>query len=79
MTIKINKIKNTTEFTQDIEHLVQKYKLDYMDAVLLYADQNGLEIETVASTIRISTKIKSKIQIQAEELNFLPKTSRLPI
>jgi len=50
-----------------------------MDAVLLYADQNGLEIETVASIIRNSTKIKSKIQVQAEELNFLPKTSRLPI
>ena len=79
MTIKINKIKNTTEFTQDIEHLVQKYKLDYMDAVLFYAEQNNLEIETVASIIRNSTKIKSKIQIQAEELNFLPKTSRLPI
>lgn len=79
MTIKINKIKNTTEFTQDIEHLVQKYKLDYMDAVLFYAEQNNLEIETVASIIRNSTKIKSKIQIQAEELNFLPKTSRLPL
>jgi len=79
MTLKINTLKNSTDFTQEIEHLVQKYKLDYMDAVLVYADQNGLEIETVASIIRNSTKIKSKIQVQAEELNFLPKTSRLPI
>jgi hypothetical protein len=73
------KVKNVSDFTQEIEHLVQKYKLDYMDAVLFYAEQHGLEIETVASIIRNSTKIKSKIQIQAEELNFLPKTSRLPL
>jgi len=77
--IKINTLQSTTEFIRIIERLVKDDGLDYIDAVIFYCEQNNVEIETAASIIRNSTYIKSNIQIEAENLNFLPKRARLPI
>jgi hypothetical protein len=38
-----------------------------------------MEIETVANIIKMSTVVKANIQLEAEALNFIPKTAHLPI
>jgi|TARA_R100000479_G_C6247550_1_gene151134 hypothetical protein len=48
-----------------------------MDAILHYCDQNGMEPETAAQLV--NTKLKAQIREEAEVLNFLPKTAKLPI
>ena len=48
-----------------------------MDAVLHYCDQNGMEPETAAGLV--NTKLKAQIREEAEELNFFPKTAKLPL
>ena len=50
-----------------------------MEAIMLYCEQTGLEIELAAKLI--SGALKSKIQNEAEELNFLPRsnTNKLPV
>jgi hypothetical protein len=73
-----NKI-STDDFVRDIENIVSNGNVDYMDAVITYCEKNNLEIETAASMIKSNSKMKSKLQAQAELLNFLPKTARLPI
>ena len=50
-----------------------------MDAILHYCERNDIEIEAVAQYIRKNLVLKAKIQEEAEELNFLQKTARLPI
>jgi hypothetical protein len=52
--------------------------MPYMDAILMHCENTGLEVETAAKLV--STALKAKIQIEAEELNFLPKsnTTKLP-
>lgn len=77
--IRLNNLQSSTEFIKTIEHLVKNDGLDYIDAVVFYCESNNIEIETAASIIRNSTYIKSNIQIEAENLNFLPKRARLPI
>lgn len=77
--LKIKSIAQTANFIQEIEKLVIDSKLDYIDAVLYYCEKHGIEIETAASIIKSSAKVKAKIQLEAEEVNCLPKTSRLPI
>lgn len=67
------------EFYEAIENLVWKYDIEYMDAVVMYCEKNNIEIESVATLIRGNENFKSKIQIEAEKLNFLPKTARLDI
>ena len=67
------------KFSLEIENLAAEKKTSYMDAIILYCEQTGFEVEVAAKLI--SSSLKSKIKMEAEELNFLPKsnTSRLPI
>lgn len=68
-----------TTFSFKIEEIVEEKDVSYMDAILLYCEQTGFEIEVAAKLI--SSSLKSKIKIEAENLHFLPKsnTSKLPI
>ena len=69
--------QTTSEFYITIQALVQKTKLSYMDAILHYCDMNGMEPETAAQLV--NTKMKAQIREEAENLNFLPKTAKLPL
>ena len=69
--------QTSNEFYQKINQLVDDTKLSYMDAILHYCDQNGMEPETAAQLV--NTKLKAQIREEAEVLNFLPKTAKLPI
>ena len=53
--------------------------MPYMDAIIQYCSDTGLEIEIAAKLI--SGALKSKIKVEAEDLNFLPKsnTTKLPL
>ena len=65
------------QYNIEIEELVEKTSISYLDAMLYHAEENGLESETVARLINVKTK--TKLREEAEKLNFMPKTSKLPI
>tara|TARA_Y100000004_G_scaffold80940_1_gene90953 strand:+ start:141 stop:326 length:186 start_codon:yes stop_codon:yes gene_type:complete len=60
-----------------IEEMVQEKKLTYMDACLHYCEENNIEPESLGRLVNKS--LKQKIQVEAEGLHFLPKTSTLPV
>ena len=64
-------------YNSEIEESVERTSMSYLDAMLYHADENGLESETVAGLINVKTK--TKLREEAEILNFMPKTSKLPI
>lgn len=66
-------------FSIMIEKIAKEKHVSYMDAVILYCEETGFEVEVAAKLI--SNALKSKIKMEAEELNFLPKsnTTKLPI
>jgi len=64
-------------YNSEIEEIVERTRMSYLDAMLYHADENGLESETVAGLINVKTK--TKLREEAEQLNFMPKTSKLPI
>jgi len=68
-----------TEFSLKIEELVWEKDVSYMDAIILYCEQTGFEIELAAKLI--SGVLKSKIKMEAEALHFIPKsnTAKLPL
>lgn len=68
-----------TDFSMRIEEIVWMKDISYMDAVILYCEETGFELELAAKLI--SGALKSKIKIEAEELHYLPKsnTAKLPI
>ena len=70
----------TSRFAQEIETLVQVNKnMNYIDAIIHFCDQNSIDLESVPKLI--PKPLKEKIKYQAQELNFLKRTSRakLPI
>jgi len=70
-------ILTRSTFSVIIEKLVCEKKISYMDAIVHYCENNELEVESAAKLI--NTIIKSKIECEAQELNFLPKTAKLPL
>mgnify|MGYP002507737339 CR=1 FL=1 len=73
-----NYIMNSKEFSLEIEKIVQEKKgISYMDAILRYCEENELDPGTVAPMI--TKTLKDKITIEAQNLNYLPKTGQLPV
>ena len=69
--------QTSAEFYTKIVKLVEETKLSYMDAVMHYCDLNNMEPETAAQLV--NTKLKAQIKEEAEELNYLPKSAKLPL
>ena len=70
-------MNNSIKFMAKIEELVQRTKMTYIDAVVHYCEENKLEPETAGSMV--GGKLKQNIQEEAEGLNLIQKTSKLPI
>lgn len=64
-------------FSTIIEELAIKLRCTRMDAILEHCKATGLEIE-VASGL-ITPALKSVIREEAQELNMLKQTSKLPV
>ena len=75
--MEILNLYSSEQYNSEIEEIVERTRMRYLDAMLYHADENGLESETVAGLINIKTK--NKLREEAETLNFMPKTSKLPI
>lgn len=63
-------------FSKMIETEVRANKLSYMDAVVHLCEQNNIEIEDVKKFLSVS--VKERIEVEAQNLNFLPKGNTLP-
>jgi len=74
MGIKMN---NSMIFMENIENLVQKTNMTYIDAVMHYCEENKLEPETAGKMI--GGKLKQNIQDEAEDLHLIERTSKLPL
>jgi hypothetical protein len=68
------KFVSKEKFASDIEALVLKTNMNYIDAIVLYCEDNGIEIESVRKLI--SKPLKDKIKFDATELNYLKRTTK---
>lgn len=77
--IVFDKALTQEKLIREIEHIVIDCGTDYIDAIVHYCQKNDIEVETVASIVKSSGKLKSRLQAEGEQLNFLPRSARLPI
>jgi hypothetical protein len=70
---------NSISFAANIESLVTAANLSYIDAILHFCDKNSLEVEGIVKYLGNTTVLYSKLELEAEQLNFLPKQTRLPV
>lgn len=66
-------------FVDEIESLRRKKQIEYIDAIVMWCENNKLEVEIAATWIKKDPVMKAKLQYEAENLNFLKKGARLPI
>lgn len=69
--------KNANEFSLHIEKMTIEYRINHMDAVLKYCEDNMLEPEDIAA--KINKSLKDKIEANMRELNYLPRQAKLEI
>jgi len=65
------------KFGKHVETAVVELRMSYMDAVIHCCEQFGIEIEDARKYV--STVIKSKLEAEAMQLNFLERSGTLPI
>lgn len=75
MTAHLNK---ASDFHDGVEKMV-KGGATYLDAIIEWCTKRGLEMESVAPLIEKNPKLMSFLRAEAEQLNFLAKSARLPI
>ena len=71
--------EDINRFSMAIEEMVYMKDIPYIDAVVMYCEETGFEVETAAKLV--SGVLRSKIKLEAEELHYLKKsnTSQLPL
>lgn len=77
--LPFNPVKSLRDFQDEIDKLVKQRGMEYIEAVIYFCEETGLEIESAASLIKSSAKMKAVIQNEAEHLNYLPKSAKLPL
>jgi hypothetical protein len=65
------------ELCSKIEKYVQKWNTRYIDAVIAITEAEDIPVESISKIL--SKPIIEKIQQEGQDLNFLPKTPKLPI
>jgi hypothetical protein len=64
------------KFAKAIEQLVATTDYNHMEAIVEYCKQTGMEIELAATLV--NNNLKAKLESDAQDLNLLPKSARLP-
>ena len=70
------KVKN---FSSEIYKMIKEKDMDYIDAVVHWCELNRVDVELAASLVKTDPNLLYEIQLDAESLNFLKKTARLPL
>ena len=69
-----SKFLTPQKFAIEIEKIVAEEEFNYIDAICHYCEINGLEVDSI--TKLVSKPLKEKLKWDAQELNFMKKTSR---
>ena len=70
-----DKFMTSATFSQEVEKIaVTNEDMNYIDSVLHLCEKNEIEVESVSKFI--SKPLKEKLKYEAQQLNFMKKTSR---
>ena len=76
MSLDFN-LANTLATT--IQEFAEKNDVPLIDAIVHFSERSGIDIDLLGELFKKNETIKAKIELEAEELHFLKKKSRLPL
>lgn len=71
-----------TTIEQTLSKVLEEYTqggIGYIEALTEFSKRYGIEIEVLGDIVRRSNVLTSRVRLDAEKLNLIEKTSRLPI
>ena len=79
MTTKVDDIMKEkflcqARFAEEVEKIVKDNNFNYIDAIITFCEENKIEVDAVSKLI--SKPLKEKLKYDAQQLNFMKKTSR---
>ena len=66
-----------TKFSKMIESTVREFRMSHMDAIIHLCEKHNIEVEDCRKYV--SNVIKEKLEVEAMNLNFFPKSNELPV
>jgi Holliday junction resolvasome RuvABC ATP-dependent DNA helicase subunit len=70
-----DRFMTSAKFSQEVERIaLNNPDMNYIDSVIHYCETNEIEIDSIAKLI--SKPLKEKLRHEAQQLNFMKKTSR---
>ena len=72
-----NTVHTPKTFSLEIEKIAFDKRCTHLEAVSIYCEKIGIEPVTTAKLLTKS--LKEKIEVNAIELNYLPKVAKLPM
>tara|TARA_B100001287_G_scaffold87785_1_gene73534 strand:- start:2512 stop:2766 length:255 start_codon:yes stop_codon:yes gene_type:complete len=70
-----DRFMTSAKFSQEVEKIAHHNPdMNYIDSVIHYCEENEIELDSVNKLI--SKPLKEKLRHEAQELNFMKKTSR---
>ncbi len=79
MKLNSNSVLVQEEFSRDIEEIVYMYDVCYMDAIIIYAERVGAEVETVGALVKRHPVLKAKLHEECAEVNLVERTPKLDL
>jgi hypothetical protein len=71
--MEINLEFDIEKFNNEINKLCEDDDIPYIDAILIWCEDNNVEIEVIASIIKKNVETKTKIEEIARKNNLLKK------
>ena len=66
-----------TKFSKLIESTVRELQISHMDAIIHLCEKHNIEVEDCRKYV--SAVVKKKLEVEAMNLNYMPKVGELPI
>ena len=77
--IDLDQRVTVNNFQTAIESCVHKKGMGYLEAIMWYCEQHSIEIEAVASLIKKSEAIRTKLEAECEDQNMIQRQPKLPL
>ena len=68
---------NNARFPKEVETHAQSFGVSYIDAVLAVCERYGIEPQVAAKFL--NKPLVEKIKAEGQELNLLPRKTKLPV
>lgn len=77
--IDLDQRVTVNNFQTAIESCVHRKGMGYLEAIMWYCEQHNIEIEAVASLIKKSEAIRTKLEAECEDQNMIQRQPKLPL